>query len=207
MMSGDRMNFLGRTTLLASMRVWLTPRIVCFIALIILTNCGVVARSAEEDSLMESDSTSQVAQMLDVVLKEQRFVRSGLNWYRYDDESVLVVNVQRANFAPGPYINLGVYFYRYGDLEEPQIVDCHVHVRLTRVVPNAFREIELLDLTNDMPTNLRRDGLEGLLRTSAIPWLETLAKFDSARSFLTGNPTAAYVSPNARTDLLQTSSE
>jgi hypothetical protein len=155
---------------------------------------------------MESDPALTVAQVLDAVLQEQGFIRDDLNWYRYGDESILLINIQRAQFAPGPYINLGVYFYRYGEMEEPRIVDCHVHVRLTRVVPDAMREIELLDLTNDIPETVRRDEIQGLLRASGIPWLEGVAKFDSARSFLSEHPKAAFVAPKARADLLQLTS-
>jgi hypothetical protein len=95
----------------------------------------------------------------------------------------------------------GVYYYRYGKIDQPKIVDCHVDTGLNSVVSNALWEIELLDLTNDVPPETRSGELQDMVRTYAIPWLEGMAAFDVARSFLASNPAAAHVAPIARTDL------
>jgi Domain of unknown function (DUF4304) len=64
-----------------------------------------------EDRSMASNAASQIARVLDPVLKEGGYRRRGLNWYRYGVDSVLLVNVQRARYTSGAYINLGVYYY------------------------------------------------------------------------------------------------
>lgn len=79
-----------------------------------------------------------------------------------------------AQYAPGPYINLAVYYYKYGQLNKPAVVDCHVTTRLTNLlqaVGEALRETELLDLTNDISVDIRRDELLQMIRTYGIPWL------------------------------------
>jgi hypothetical protein len=162
-------------------------------------------RSAE-DQFMSSSPASTVAKILEPLLKERGFDRSGLRFYRYEDESILLVDVQPARAAPGPYINLGVYYYRYGAVDTPDIVACHLSNRLTAVVPQdkAFREIELLDLSNEISLQVRGDELKDLLRAYGIPWLDRLSRFDAAKAVLAEHPTAAYVAPIARADLKPT---
>jgi hypothetical protein len=150
---------------------------------------------------MSSGTASEIAQLLSPALQEGGFIRSGLSWYRYENESILVVNIQPAQYAPGPYINLGVYYYKYGRADKPDIVDCHVTTRLTRVVPNALREIMLLDMTNDISSTARSDELQEMIRNYGIPWLKGLAEFNAARSFLANSANPGHVAPIARTEL------
>jgi hypothetical protein len=142
-----------------------------------------------------------MAQLVDPMLKQNGFVRRGLHWYRHEHESVLVVDVQPARSAPGPYINLGVYYFKYGDRQDPKIVDCHVDTRLTSVVPNPLRGDELLDVTNDISDDVRREELGNMFQLYAIPWFEGMLRLDTARAFLASNPKVAHVAPVARADL------
>ena len=152
---------------------------------------------------MASSAASIVADLIDSSLKEQGFIRKGLSWFHYEQESISVINVQPAAYAPGPYINLGIYYYRYGDADTPDIVECHLDTRLTSVLPKeqAFREITLLDLTNDIPTEVRRDELQALIRAYGIPLLAKLASIDAARVVLSQTPTIVHVAPTVRADL------
>lgn len=146
-------------------------------------------------------ATSRIAQVLDPLLQEDGFTRTGLNWYRYGQESILLVNVQSPRHGMGPYINLGVYYYKYGDAREPAIVDCHISTRLTSLVSTAPREMELLDVANDVPDEARRRELSDMMRVFAIPWIEAVSKIESARYVLASRPSAAHVAPVARADL------
>lgn len=137
------------------------------------------------------------------MLREAGFTRSGLSWYRPEKDSVLLVNVQSARYSPGPYVNLGVYYFKYGDIDKPDIVDCHVTTRLNRLlsVADAFRQNELLDATNEITDDVRRPELQNMIRSYALPWLEGLARFDEARSFLESRG-VGHISPAARSDLI-----
>jgi hypothetical protein len=152
---------------------------------------------------MAQGAATIVADLIDPSLREQRFVRHGLSWYRYEKESILVINVQLASYAPWAYINLGVYYYRFGDEDRPDIVECHVSTRLNGVLSqaDALREISLLDLTNDIPTEVRRDELQTMIRVHGVPFLERLASFEAARIVLSQNPKLAHIAPAVRAEL------
>ncbi len=151
-----------------------------------------------------ASAAEHIAEILDPSLAEQGFVRSGGRWYRYKEESVLVIDVQPARYSPGPYINLGVYYYKYGSQRQPDIVDCHVDTRLTSLVANPRRGDELLDPTNSIPYDARRDELRAMIQGSAMPWLQSMARLDTAKAVLANSPKAAHIAPIARADLRPT---
>lgn len=153
---------------------------------------------------MASKAALTVADLINPSLKEQGFARNGLNWYRYEKESILVVNIQPASYAPWVYINLGVYYYRYGDEKNPTIAKCHVDTRLNGVLPQeeALRVISLLDLTSDIPVEVRRDELQTALRMYGVPFLERFASVEAARIALARNPRLMHVTPAVRADLM-----
>ena len=164
--------------------------------------CLVSAAGATGDENMTRLRVVQLAQLLTTVLQDNGFVRRRRNWYRYEDESILLVNLQSSQYGPRAYINLGVYYRRYGALNTPAVTQCHILTRLSRLVgvPGAMREAELLDLGNDISDETRGDELREMIRAFGIPWLEGLAQFSAARSsFLNAN--ATYVAPEARADL------
>lgn len=150
---------------------------------------------------MPLHAASETARILAPVLRESGFIRRGRNWYRYGGDSILLVNVQQSRLPTVAYVNLGVYYYQYGMVERPKIVDCHVDTRLNSLVSNPLREMELLDLMKDIPSESRRSELRHMVRTYALPWLERMAAIDSARTFLASNPAAAHVAPKAIEDL------
>jgi len=173
------------------------------VAWIAVTLLSVSTWAAER---MSSSTTEQTAEYVDPVLQTNGFVRSGLSWYRYEEESILVINLQPARYASGPYVNLGVYFLKFGHADQPDIVDCHVQTRLTRVVANAPREIELLDFSNEITADVRRDELREMVSAYGVPWLAGLARIEAAKSYFAGGSTVGHVAPIARADLLPPSS-
>ena len=150
---------------------------------------------------MSLHAASEATRILDATLRASGFIRSGHNWYRYSRDSILLVNVQQSRLPQVAYVNLGVYYYRYGKLQRPKLVDCHVDTGLNSVVPNPLRVIALLDLTSYISPDIRSEELGDVVRTYALPWLDRMASLESARSFLASNPTAAHVVPKARADL------
>lgn len=149
-----------------------------------------------------SRAASEIADLFGPSLIEDGFIRSGLNFYRYGAESVLLINIQSGSLWLGPYINLGVYYFRFGAMNRPEIADCHLQTRLISVVPNPLRQEELLQLTNDIPQHERYAELLEMMRRWGVPWLEGVSTFDSARTFLPGSTKAAHIAPIARDDLM-----
>jgi len=152
---------------------------------------------------MVPGAAATIAELIAASLEEAGFVRNGLSWYRYGAESIEMINIQPAATQPGPYLNLGVYYYRYGQIDAPTMTDCHVDTALNMVLttPQAFREMELLNPTNDIPSEIRRTELMDLIRRYGIPWLAAMARFEAARALLADNPEIAHVSARARADL------
>lgn len=177
---------------------------------LLVVGCALISNTearSSEDRRMAQNAAIMVGGLIDPTLKEQGFVRSGLSWYRYEKESILVINVQPATYAPWVYINLGVYYRRYGSENEPDIVSCQLDARLNGILPQkeAMRQIYLLDLSNDIPIEERRHELQTMIRNYGVPFLDKLASFEAARAALIQNPKLAHVAPAARADLMSLS--
>lgn len=179
---------------------WRICRWLYVVAVLAIVIWPVDAPSLENHS-MKSNAASYVTRVLNPGLRASGFVRHGRNWYRYGSDSILVVNIQQSRLPAVAYVNLGVYYYKYGKNERPKIVDCHVDASLNGVVTNPLLVIGLLDLTSDIPSELRTDELANVVRAYAVPWLERMATIDSARNFLASNPAAAHIAPEARVDI------
>ena len=80
---------------------------------------------------MMSDSPADAfAQIIKPRLKELGFKKSGLNWRRSLPDLVHVVNIQRSQWGPEFYINLGVYITALGSDDQPRHNRCHIRARL-----------------------------------------------------------------------------
>jgi len=63
-------------------------------------------------------------------LKELGFKKSGLNWRRSTADAIHVFNVQKSQWGPEFYVNLGVYLVALGPEEKPPHNRCQVRQRL-----------------------------------------------------------------------------
>jgi hypothetical protein len=164
---------------------------------------GHHVRSAEishEPAAMTANSSSSTAEILSPVLAERGFVRIGDSWYRQDQESVLMVDLQSS--WPGPLLNFGVYWRKYGALTHPRIAQCHVWNRLEIMGPDALEVSALTDPSSGLSDDDRRRQLQRLVLTYGLPWLEGLSRFDTARSFLAEpRNRPAFIAREARQEL------
>jgi hypothetical protein len=151
-----------------------------------------------------ASAPATIARLVAPALIEEGFTRKGQNFYRQENDSVLVVNIQPSRMTAGPYINLGVFYRRYGAESEPNIASCHVFARLLRLVPDMDRLERLVNLSNDIPESERRAELQTLVRGFGVPWLNALSKFEGAKAFLATGP-YNNIAPVARPDLMPTS--
>lgn len=149
------------------------------------------------------EAAEEIAKLLDPELRRSGYVRNGLRWYRYESESVLVIDVQPAKHRLGPYLNLGVYYFKYGHADKPSIEACHVLMRLKRIVPNPLREMELLDLPNGLSESIRQSELVQMFVTYGFPWLESVSTIESAKVVFAdkNKPLALVVEKEVRADL------
>ena len=106
------------------------------------------------------------------LLKPRGFQKKRSTWHRPQPEAVLVVNVQKSEWGPRLYVNLGVYLRGLGQEERPPEYKCHIRTRLDRVLvdPNTF--VDALDLESRL-TDAERERIVGdAIVQGAIPWLE-----------------------------------
>src|ERR1700722_7999346 len=136
------------------------------LALVLSTASALGSEGSSVDARL---AASEIAEVLQPVLEREGFFRRGLNWYRYETESILVVEVQPSDFLPGPYINLGVFYFRYGSAEFPDIVDCHLDTGFVSVIPNPLRGNALLDPNSAISLDVRRQELDELIHAHVIP--------------------------------------
>lgn len=143
-----------------------------------------------------------LARLIDPLLTERGFVRVGLGWYRQHEDSVLKIDLQPARYAPGPYVNLSVSYRRYATATELTDLKFQLATRLPSLVPDPAYLYELTDLGTEIPEQEREQALRSRILTYGLPWLEGLAKFETAREFLSQRTSQAVsVSPEARADL------
>jgi hypothetical protein len=158
------------------------------------------AEVSSELAIMTANSRLSTAAILTPILKERGFVRSGDSWYRQDEESVMVVNLQSS--WPGPLVNFGISWRKYGLIAHPKIAQCQVWNRLEMMGPGPLRVYALTDPSSDISDDDRRTELQQLVLAYGLPWLEGLSKFDTARSFLAEPKNRpAFIAREARAEL------
>lgn len=155
---------------------------------------------------MSASASAIVKRILDPVLSPVGFIRKGSSYFRESEAAILVVNLQSGS-DPGPYLNLGVYYLALGTHTRPDITECHLWTRLEALAPIRSQRTdlvmsrlsELVDPKTDISDYDRANELQQLVLTYALPWLNGVARFDTARSFLaTQSSRPVYVAASVR---------
>ncbi|HEY9323601.1 MAG TPA: DUF4304 domain-containing protein [Agromyces sp.] len=103
-------------------------------------------------------------------------------WYRRSDEVVTVIDLQKSQYGPQYYLNIGLWFRAIEDLQYPKPVSCHVVNRLVSELPEAVSDDlnRLLDLETEVPD--RDTELRDLLDTYLVPLLGDFRDIAGLRS-------------------------
>src|SRR4051794_24856767 len=91
-------------------------------------------------------------------------------WYRHRDEVVAVVDLQKSQYGPQYYVNVGFWLRELGDERYPKTWKSHVQVRLGSLLSGELceRAERLLDLDQDIPNDQRADDIAALLTESIV---------------------------------------
>ncbi len=110
------------------------------------------------------------------------------SWYRRSDETILVFNLQKSNYAVRYYVNVAVWLLAAGPADAPKPAQCHVQTRLERLVPSELEErlTALLDLDSPIDDDTRREKLLALLGEHLLPLVEASSTLESLRSGAAG---------------------
>jgi hypothetical protein len=107
------------------------------------------------------------------------------SWYRRRDEVVAVLNLQKSQYGPRYYLNVGFWLVEVGDERYPQPHKCHVRMRVEGLLPAAEKRInELLNLGHDMSDEERMTELRALLDGELLPLLERAGSVAGLRGML-----------------------
>ncbi|MFB6609342.1 DUF4304 domain-containing protein [Agromyces sp. NPDC056379] len=130
--------------------------------------------------LMSTRNEIQVA--MDAWLNGAGFRKHKGAWYRRTDEVVTVVDLQKSQYGPQYYLNIGLWFRAIEDLQFPKPVACHVVNRLASELSGFASDdlSRLLDLEAAVPD--RGIRLRNLLDTHFVPLLGVFQDAASLRS-------------------------
>ncbi len=106
------------------------------------------------------------------------------SWYLRSPETIVVVNLQKSQYAVRYYVNVALWLLAAGPAEAPKTPQCHVQTRLDGLVPPALEErlTALLDLGSPIDEKARREELLALLRAHLLPLMQASLSLESLRS-------------------------
>ena len=125
---------------------------------------------------------NQIQVVIDEWLKGAGFQKHNGAWYRRTDEVVTVIDLQKSQYGPQYYLNIGLWFRAIEDLQFPRPVGCHVVNRLAVELPKPVSDDldRLLDLETEVPD--RDTELRDVLDTYLVPLLGVIRGVAGLRS-------------------------
>lgn len=104
----------------------------------------------------------QVQEIVDRFCKEHGFARKSGSYFRRQDETIAVIDLQRSEYAHAYYVNVALWLLALGDATAPKEHTCHVRTRLDRLVADPDGVRDALDLRTD-PVSDREQTIAGAL--------------------------------------------
>ena len=124
-----------------------------------------------------------VQQVLDEFGKASGMLKQSGTWYRTTDDLTEAVNLQKSQYGPSYYVNVGWCLRALGDVKFPKDYQWHIGMRLDLLAPNRTKDIkQLLDLDTPIAEDERRHRLGELLDSELRPVLERTSNVDGLRA-------------------------
>jgi hypothetical protein len=115
--------------------------------------------------------------------KNAGFSRRSASWYRTGADVITVLNLQRSQYGPKYYINIGLWLVALGEATTPKEHHCHIRTRLELLVGDAREILErLLDLGSPMGDEARASEIAAFLEVHLAPVLKASVSLESLRS-------------------------
>jgi hypothetical protein len=129
-------------------------------------------------------STRDVIQVaFDDFAKNAGFSKRSSSWYRSGSDVVTVLNLQRSQYGPKYYINIGLWLVALGEATTPKEHHCHVRTRLELLAGDARETLEkLLDIGSPMDDEARASEIAAFLEVHLAPILKATVSLESLRS-------------------------
>jgi len=123
-------------------------------------------------------------------LKVAGYTKKDFNWTRMNDETCLVVNIQKSRWGEWAYVNMGVFVYLLGSEVNPKERDCHIRFRLENVCPPAQERLisgkdhGILSAKPLLPGSIDAEKFTYALKDFGLPVLEKMSTLNDLRSLL-----------------------
>ena len=122
-----------------------------------------------------------VQETVDSFLKNHGYSKRSGSWYRAQDETVAVVNLQRSNYSPRYYLNVALWLSTLGSEPYPKEHQCHVRTRLNRLLDDGDVFEAALDLDEPIEHGDRVSTISEALAV-ADDLLRACSSLDGCRS-------------------------
>jgi hypothetical protein len=118
-------------------------------------------------------NTKGLEEVFESVLAPAGFRRRKDTWYKTNEDTITLVNLQKSQYGGQYYVNLAVYLRDLGKATSPSEYQSHIRVRLTAIAESAAAAIdEALDLERTgVSAKKRKDVIARAVTMIALPFL------------------------------------
>jgi len=123
-------------------------------------------------------------------LKVAGYKKKDFNWSRMNDETCLIVNIQKSRWGEWAYVNMGVFVYLLRSEVNPKQYQCHIRFRLEDVCPPAQESLisgEDHGILSDkplLPGSIDAEKFTYALKDFGLPVLEKMSTLNDLRSLM-----------------------
>lgn len=132
-----------------------------------------------------------VKDILNEELKLLGFKKKGARWYRDNEDVISVVGLQKSQWGDQHYINLGIWVKLLGDVDFPEVKDCHIQCRLENVTIDQANDLaKALDEEDGwrMEAEERREIIKLGVGNADFLFFHELNTLEKIKKFISGNP-------------------
>lgn len=146
--------------------------------------------------------TNAIARAVAEFAKTSGFKKKASSWYLARPETIVVLNLQRSQWGPRYFVNVGVWISELELLEFPKAHQCHITTRLEALTAGAVPSLaKLLDLSELLDDRDRMAQLRQVFVEHLVPVLAASISVASLRS-ASGRALAARSLVNAKAQAL-----
>ena len=88
----------------------------------------------------------EVQVLVDHFCQEHGFRKKSGSWYRTQDQTIAVLNLQRSQYSHEYYLNAALWLLDLDEADAPKEHHCHVRTRVNRLVEDTAALMRALDL-------------------------------------------------------------
>jgi hypothetical protein len=124
-----------------------------------------------------------IQQTFDTFGKSAEMLKQSGTWYRNTDDVIQAMNLQKSQYGPSYYVNLGWWLRSLGDAKFPKDHQWHIGIRLESLAGTRADEVKaLMDLESGISEKERGRQLQELFESELRPVLDRTRSVDGLRA-------------------------